>query len=167
MSQRINVRFLIKYIYCHSESLVIDTVYSRSWSILTGGLALFLAKQSQQLFLVHCCTIFMKHLRLQNINQNLFVLNRSSSRGISKAWWAICSQCFCKQAPCEFCHLSCFFCQIKRTCSSPISSSERPDFAGKLCTQGRLVISHCLTAPHSTVTTKTHRCYFAETSVSQ
>jgi hypothetical protein len=29
----------------------------------------------------------------------------------------------------EFCHLSCFVCQIKRTnaCSSPISSSERPD----------------------------------------
>ena len=63
---------------------------------------------------------------------------------------AVCS-CFCKRAPCEFCHLSCFFCQIKRTnaCSSPISGSERPDSQAKQCVQSRLVISHCLTAPHS------------------
>ena len=27
---------------------------------------------------------------------------------------AVCS-CFWKRTPCEFCHLSCFFCQIKRT----------------------------------------------------
>ena len=82
----------------------------------------------------------------------------------------VCS-CFCERAPCEFCHLSCFFCQIKRknACSlQPDFRFWKDRFAGKQCAQIRLVITHCWTAPHSSnhKDSCTCRCCFA-TSVSQ
>jgi hypothetical protein len=52
---------------------------------------------------------------------------------------AVCS-CFCKRAPCKFCHLS---------CSSPISDSERPDSQAKSARQAGAHFSLSLTAPHS------------------
>ena len=70
---------------------------------------------------------------------------------VTKRIRGVCS-CFCKRASCEFCHLSCFFCQIKRpnACSNPISGSEKPDSQA----------SSARTA-HSSNRAKTHRCCFA------
>jgi hypothetical protein len=54
---------------------------------------------------------------------------------------AVCS-CFCKRAPCKFCHL--------QVVLQPDFRFWKVRFAGKECAPSRLVIvSHCLTAPHS------------------
>jgi hypothetical protein len=105
-------------------------------------------------------TFHSEHVFYDNANQRpLGPTHGRDEMKVTERIRAVCS-CFCKRAPCEFCHLSCFFCQIKKTNAGSRLTGSR--FAGKQCTQSRLVISYCLTAPpHTQVTTKTHSCCFA------
>jgi hypothetical protein len=59
--------------------------------------------------------------------------------------------CFCKREPCEFCHLSCNLLpnQNNDHVFQPDFRFWKARFAGKQWAQSGLVISHCLTVPHS------------------
>jgi hypothetical protein len=59
-------------------------------------------------------TFHSEHVFYDNANQRpLGPTHGRDEMKVTERIRAVCS-CFCKRAPCEFCHLSCFFCQIKK-----------------------------------------------------